>query len=164
MVPGSVKFKGLDKKFYTVTPRERLFVETYLETINGTQSALVAYQVTNKELLEIPKNQLSEKDQIKRNKAENTAHSIANQNLRKPTIKQYMAKILKDEGYVREEVRLEHFKNIKQDRSLSSKNTAIDMFYKLTSEYPTQKSEGEFHEEGKELFADLRKMIKKLAP
>lgn len=52
-----------------ITKKQKEFADAYLETGNGTQSALKAYDTEDY----------------------NTAHSIASENLQKPTVQEYLA-------------------------------------------------------------------------
>jgi len=138
--PRRFKFTGLDDKEYVLTPKQKLWCDVYLEEgANLTIASLEAYKVTNKHLCETPWKLLSRKEVRRRIRAENVAHHIGKQNYGKLPIKRYIDKVLSDEGYTDEVVRVEHFKNIKQDKSLSAKNTAIDMYYKKRSSYAPEK-------------------------
>ena len=129
--PLPYKFKALDKKVYKLTGQQKAWCDIYLEEgANLTIASLETYKVTNKHLCKIPRKLLTDKEKKRRARAEDVAHQIGKENLGKLRIKKYIDKTLSDAGYTDEVVRLEHFKNIKQDRSLSAKNQAIDMYYK----------------------------------
>ena len=131
-----LSFKGLDGKHYTLTPKQKYWCDTYLEEgANLTTASLEVYKVTNKHLCKIPWKLLSDKEKRRRMGAEDVAHQIGKENFGKPRIFNYINKILSDEGYTDDVVQLEHFKNIKQDRSLSAKNAALDMYYKKRGSY-----------------------------
>jgi phage terminase small subunit len=55
-------------KLRRLTKKQRDFANAYIDSGNGTQSALIAYDTTSA----------------------NTAHSIASENLRKPTVREYI--------------------------------------------------------------------------
>ena len=140
--PPTNKFKAPDGKTYTITPQEKIFCDVYLETGgNRTIAALEAYELKNKELCQIEWEQLSIKDQIRRRRVENTAASIGSRKVRRGKIQAYLDTVLENQGWVDKEVKLEHFKNIKQVENISASNKAIDMYYKLKSKYPKEKLE-----------------------
>jgi len=137
-----VTFKALDGNQYSLTAKEQMFARIYLETAgNQTIAALEAYEITNKQLCAIPWEQLNENDKIKRRKAEAAAGALGLQKYRKLQVRAYIDMLLAEKGYVENEVHLEHFKNIKQTKSLSAKNVAIDMYYKLKGDYAAAKVE-----------------------
>ena len=152
-------FKGLDEVVYRITPKEQIFCEVWLETVNQTASALEAYDVKDKLLCEIRWEELGENDKIKRRKAEATAHTIGGQKLRKLAIKAYLDMRLADVGWIGKEVWKEHYKNIRQDDSLAAKNQAIDMYYKAKGEYKPEESG--YKEDIKEFFEGIKSLIKK---
>lgn len=134
--PLPFKFKALDNKYYTLTSKQKHWCDIYLERgANLTIASLQAYDITGKHLSKIRWGLLKVKEKRRRVIAENTAAQIGRDNLRVPKIEKYIDKTLSDEGYTESVVRLEHFKNIKQDRSLAAKNQAIDMYYKKRGEY-----------------------------
>ena len=136
------KFKAPDGKTYTITPKEKIFCDVYLEPRgNQTVAALEAYEIRNKHLCEIDWSKLSTKDKIKRQGAESTAATIGSKKIRKPTIKAYIDTVLTNAGWVEKEVRIKHFDNVTQEKSVSASNKAIDMYYKLKGKYPKEKLE-----------------------
>ena len=138
--PLKFKFKGTDGKSYELTPKQKLWCDVYLtEGMNLTQASLKSYKVTNKYLCKIPWKLLSKAETKNRARAEGTAHELGKDNFGKVVIKEYINKVLSDEGFTDKIVRTEHFKNINQDGNLSVKNTAMDMFYKLRGDYAAQK-------------------------
>ncbi len=158
--PLPFKFKALDGKLYKLTGQQKAWCDVFLEDgTNATISALEAYKVTNKHLCKIRWGLLTEKEKRKRVVAENTAAQIGRDNLRIPKIKRYINKVLSDAGYTDEVVRLEHFKNIKQDENLSAKNQAIDMYYKTVGKYAPEKIE---HGVNEKLEKFLEKQNKRL--
>ncbi len=133
--PMKFRFKALDKKFYTLTRKEKLFVEVYVGGVTGTRAAIVAYDITNKDLLEKPKDSLSSDQIIKRDAAYATARDMGSGNLAKPHILKYLGFLLSKEGVKDSVVDMQHFKVINQGDDLSAKNKAIDMYYKVTGRY-----------------------------
>ena len=153
------RFKGLDGKTYKITPKEQIFCEVWLETVNKTISALEAYEIKNKLLCKIRWSELGERDKIKRRKAEATAVVIGINKLRNVRIKAYLDMRLADAGWVGKEVWKEHYKNIRQEKNLSAKNTAIDMFYKAGGKY--KGDEGGYKEEIEAFFRGIKELVKK---
>ena len=136
------KFKALDGKRYVLTPKQKHWCDVFLEEdTNLTIASLETYKITNKNLCKIPWGSLSDEDRERRARAENTAVQIGRENLRKLQIKNYIYKVLSDEGFTNDKVRLKHFRNMMQDKSISASNTAIDMYYKKTGTYAPEKVE-----------------------
>jgi len=130
------KFKDLDGKTYILTAKQKRWCDVFLEEgANRTIASLQTYKITNQNLCHTQWKFLSKKQKKMRAKAEQTAAVIGQENLRKPAIYAYIQKTLSDQGYTDDVVRVEHFKNIKQDKNLTAKNTAIDMYYKTTQKY-----------------------------
>ncbi len=130
------KFTGLDKKRYSLTAKQKHWCDIFLSAgANGVVASLETYKIANKNLCKIPWEMLKESQQQLRARAENTASHLGRENLRKLPIIKYLHKVLSDEGFTKEKVELQHFKNIVQDKNISASNTAIDMYYKKTGEY-----------------------------
>jgi len=157
IVNSDSKFKGLDGNFYRITPKEKIFCEVWLETTNQTISALEAYDIKNKSLCMVRWTELNERDKIKRRQAEGTVAEIRSHKVRKVEIKAYLDKRLADAGYTGNEIWREHYKNIRQDRNLPAKNTAIDMYYKVKGEYKEKSYAGEIEA----FFEGIRDLAKK---
>ena len=136
------KFKAPDGKTYTITPKEKIFCDVYLETGgNKTIAILEAYELRNKELCQIEWERLSTIDKIRRQRVENNAASMGSRKSRKVKIIAYIDTVLGNQGWVDKEVKVEHFKNIKQVENVNASNRAIDMYYKLKGKYPKEKLE-----------------------
>jgi len=116
-------FKGLDGKRYTITRKQKVFADYWLDFNNtGTDAAIKAgYGAT--------------KGGINRS----IAASIASENLRKLHIINYITWQLKECGLTDELVEKHHIIALTQLSDLGAKNKAIDMFYRLRSKYPPQK-------------------------
>jgi len=154
------KFKALDGKTYKLTGKQNHWCDIFLEEdSNLTIASLETYKITNKSLSKRPWGMLSDKDKEKRARAENTAAQIGRENLRKLQIKKYIYKVLSDEGFTDDKVRLKHFRNMMQDGNISASNTAIDMYYKKTGGYAPEKVE---HGVSEKLEKFLEKQNKKL--
>lgn len=155
-------FKGLDGKQYHLTLKQKQWADRYLEEgANLTIASLEVYKITNKHLHYTNWKFLTDNEKKSRATAEHTAASIGRENLRKPAIYNYINKILNDAGYTEDVVRLEHFKNIKQDSNLTAKNQAIDMYYKKMGKYPRDEGEKDFYEKASEFFDGVRKALPK---
>ena len=82
--PLPYKFKALDGKSYTLTPKQKHWCDVFLEEdTNLTIASLETYKITNKNLCRIPWRLLIDKDKEKRARAENTAAQVGRENLRK---------------------------------------------------------------------------------
>jgi len=158
--PLPFKFKALDGKLYKLTGKQKAWCDIFLEEdANLTIASLETYKIANKHLSRIPWKLLSDNDKTKRMRAENTAAQIGRENLRKPQISKYIHKVLDDEGFTGEKVRLKHFRNMMQERNISASNKAIDMYYKKTGGYAPEKVE---HGVNKKLEEFLEKQNKRL--
>ena len=101
-----------------LTLKQRRFVKAYVETGNGTEAAMRAYDTTDR----------------------HTAHAIASENLKKKSIRRHMRALLDAEGLSNRKLVmiLGHFlahydsPNLKE-RALALK--ALDMIYKLKGMY-----------------------------
>lgn len=116
-------FKGLDGKRYTITRKQKIFADYWLDFNNtGTDAAIKAgYGAT--------------KGGINRS----IAASIASENLRKLHIINYITWKLKECGMTDELVEKHHLITLTQLNDLGAKNRSIDMFYKLRGKYPAEK-------------------------
>lgn len=158
--PLPFKFKALDSKLYKLTGQQKAWCDIFLEEdANFTFASLETYKITNKHLSRISWKLLSDKDKTKRMRAENTAAQIGRQNFRKLQIKKYIHKVLADEGFTEDKIRLKHFKNIMQDKNISASNQAIDMYYKKTGGYAPEKMEYGVNEKLEKFFEKQNKRL-----
>jgi hypothetical protein len=102
----------------SLTIKQRRFVRTYVETGNGTQAAVIAYDTDDP----------------------HTAHSIASENLRKPAIQVAVAELLDANGLSDRKLAELHahylglaYSDDVQEKALGLK--ALDMAYKLKGAY-----------------------------
>lgn len=100
-----------DGKTYTMTMKERLFADYYLEFFgNGVQAVFNAgYDVKNARV----------------------AAAIAYENLRKPHIIGYINSLLEERGFNDDNVEKQHMFILQQHADLKVKAKAIEMYYKL---------------------------------
>jgi hypothetical protein len=105
-----------------LTLKQRRFVKHYVESGNGTESALVAYATQDPD----------------------TAHAIASENLRKPGIRHAVEVLLDAEGLSDRKLRtlLAHYLALyrsddPREKALGLK--ALDMAFKLTGAYAPEK-------------------------
>lgn len=119
-----------------LTMKQEIFCQEWVDTVgNGTLAALKAFDIEDKELLEIDVKDRTP-EQIKRvNQVFNTAAVMANEYLRKPNISQRIDQILDERGFNDGSVKREHFKVLKQDEDLGTKMRAISDYYKLKGKY-----------------------------
>ncbi|MBM3253098.1 MAG: hypothetical protein FJZ16_02445 [Candidatus Omnitrophica bacterium] len=155
--PLSFTFKANNGETYKVTPKEKRFCEMILETNgNGTVSALESYDIPNKELCKTPYSMLNVENKKKRKAAENVAATIAHRELRKVKIRKYIDYLLDQYGFTDDKVKLEHFKLMNQDKSLTDKARGIEMYYKIKGKFEDKGNEGEI----KEFFEGIRNLVK----
>ena len=158
--PRRTRFKALDGKFYFLTSKQKYWCEVYLEEgTNLTIASLESYKVTNKHLCKIPWKLLTDNEKRRRLAAENTATQIGKENLRKPQISKYIDKVLADAGYTDKRVKLKHFENMMQSKSISASNQAIDMYYKAGGKY--KDDDRGYKEEIEAFFKGVKALVKK---
>jgi hypothetical protein len=121
--PKYFMFKSANNVTYKLTEKEKKFCELYSQFgASGIDAVIKAgYKA----------------------KTNNTAYSIASENLRKPKILAYVNLLYKTYNFTDEEVMREHWFLIKQHQSLSNKARAIDMFYKKMGFYSPGKQESD---------------------
>jgi len=101
--------KGAITKASTISPKERIFIDTLIKTKNATQSALKAYDTTD----------------------ENVAGSIGSENLTKPKIRAEIQRLLGDNDVKIEEIFSVHKRNMLQDKHLPTSQKAVGDFYDI---------------------------------
>jgi len=108
-------FTAANNVIYRLTEKEKSFCEIYCQFgVSGIEAVREAgYKATTN----------------------NTAYSIASENLRKPKIMAYIDSLYKEYKFTDEDVMREHLFLIKQHQSLSNKARAIDMYYKKKGLY-----------------------------
>lgn len=104
-----------------MTLKQRLFIKKYLENKgNGTQAAMDVYNVKNA----------------------NTAHSIASENLRKPTIRREIELALEAKGltdeYISELLRKATVAGLGQKATNSDSLRGIEMMLKVKGAFPSK--------------------------
>ena len=112
-------FRGLDGKDYRLTPKQRMFADHFLTSLNGVQSVKKVYATNDP----------------------NTAANIASDNLRKPNIVAYLSMRLEKVGISVEETMGHLGYLVRQFQDLSAKGKGIDMALKVFSKYGPQKVE-----------------------
>lgn len=120
------KYMGLDGVEYSMTLKEKKFVELYMQGgANGTQAVIDAgYDVYNKKTGAINRN---------------LAAVIAYELLRKPHIYSFVNVLMDQYGFNDGNVERQHMFLLNQDADLTAKRGAVDMFYKLKGKYAPEK-------------------------
>lgn len=110
-----------DGKTYTLTLKEKLFCDSYLDFKgNGVQAVFEAgYECKNAIV----------------------AAAIAHENLRKPHLIAYVNSKLEEFGFNDDEAYKQHLYLMNQHADLKSKAKAIDMYYKLKGSYAPEKKD-----------------------
>lgn len=125
-------FVGKDGKNYSLSEKQKLFVEKYLEFKgNGVDAVIEAgYDVFKKDKKGNP---------LYPNRK--MAAVVSAQNLVKLNIIAYKNLLLEEYGFTSEAVHEQHLFLINQDANLSAKSKGVDMFYKLKGSYAPEKHE-----------------------
>lgn len=98
-----------------LTSKQTLFIKHYVGGMSGKRAAILAgYSARSAEV-------------------------IASENLRKPKIRAEIARLLRSIGISDMHLRIEHAKLLRQDKNLSMKAKALDMFYKIRGSYKQPK-------------------------
>lgn len=127
-----------------VTLKQEIFCQSWVDSIgNGTQSALIAFDIIGKELLDAedppkPKDKESIKEweeeikllRLEKKRIFNVAGAMATECLRKPNVIKRIDEILEERGFNDDSVKREHFKLIKSSKD-EVRMRAIDSYYKL---------------------------------
>lgn len=115
----------------SITLKQEMFCQAWVDEIgNGTQAALIAFDIDGKDLLTIEEKDRTEEQKIKIKKACNVAGVMANDSLRNIKIRRRIDEIIEERGLNDEAVKREHFKLITQSKD-EVKMRAIDSYYKL---------------------------------
>lgn len=123
-----------------LTLKQQKWVSLTAETLNPTEAARRVYDIKN----------------------DDTAKSIASENLAKPYLQQALDAKMLELGIDEHFLLTEHKKIIEQDRNLPAKNTAIDMAYRLKGVYAAEKHSN-FNLNIPQTVEELEKEIKLLA-
>lgn len=127
-----------------VTLKQEIFCQSWVDTVgNGTRSALIAFDIENKEVIDeddqpkpLDKSLIKKwEEEIKLLKKEkkrifNVAGAMATECLRKPNIIKRIDEILEERGFNDDAVKREHFKLLSNSKD-EVKIRAIDSYYKL---------------------------------
>jgi len=110
-----------DGKTYTMTLKEQLFCDYYLEFKGDGVDAVyeAGYEVKNAKV----------------------AAAISYENLRKPNLIAYIDSKLEECGFNDESVKKQHLFLLNQHADFKTKAKAIDMFYRLKGDYAPEKKE-----------------------
>ena len=118
-----------------VTMKQEIFCQEWVDQVgNGTQSALIAFDIEDKDVLNIPESDRTPEQEELAKRVYNTAASIAREYLRKPQVNKRIDTILDERGFNNEEVKKEHFKILKYGKD-EVKMRAISDYYKLKGKY-----------------------------
>ena len=99
--------------------KQKAFIKEAVKTLNPTEAIVRSYDVKNRVV----------------------AKSMASENLAKPYLKEALEQAMEEQGITDDLLLKEHKKVIIQSKHLPSKNTAIDMAYKLKGSYAPDKKQ-----------------------
>lgn len=126
------KFTGQDGLEYSITFKEKLFVEAYLTFRGNSVDAIISagYDIRKKDQNGQRINGLYNRK---------LASVIAYELLKKPQITSYIKTLYEKYGYTDEAVERELLYMINQQADLKTKAKAIDMYLNLKAKYPAKK-------------------------
>jgi hypothetical protein len=114
-----------------LTLKQEIFCQTWVDTTgNGTHAALSAFDIENKELLDISPDKRTDEEKILCDIAYKIASSMGTEYLRKPSIIKRIDEILESRGFNDDAVKREHFKLLAGAKD-EVRMRAIDSYYKL---------------------------------
>ena len=127
-----------------VTLKQEIFCQAWVDSVgNGTQSALIAFDIVGKEIIDEddplkPTNKELVKEweeeikllRLEKKRIFNVAGAMATECLRKPNVIKRIDEILEERGFNDDSVKREHFKLIKSSKD-EVRMRAIDSYYKL---------------------------------
>ena len=141
-----LKFTALNGKEYTLTVKQRLFCELYLESMGDRYNSVIeaGYDIYDK----------------RGNVKPNAVRKQASENLTKPFILEFLKTKYSEYGFTDENVMKEHLTLINQQADLGAKAKGIDMYYKVKGQYAEDKNDAK----AVDFVTDLLKRASKLLP
>lgn len=142
----TLKYKALNGKEYTLTVKQKLFCEYYLESMGDRYNAVIeaGYDIYD----------------IRGNVKPSLVRSQAHENLTKPSILEFLKTKYSEYGFTDENVMKEHLTLINQQSDLGAKAKGIDMYYKVKGQYAEDKNDAK----AVDFVTDLLKRASKLLP
>lgn len=124
-----------------VTMKQEVFCQEYIDSVgNGTRAAIKAFDIKNKEVVDVREKDRTDAQVRKYELVINTAATMANEYLRKPNIIKRIDDILEERGFTDETVKREHYKLIRYSEP-SIRMKAIESYYKLKGKNAAEKVE-----------------------
>lgn len=139
-----VKDKIKKPKILKLNYKQELFCRYYIETCgNKTKSALLAFSITNRELAlaMIEGEKLSDAQKTLATAGYFVGSVMGSEYFEKPHIKQRIEELIETEYFTDGITKREHVKILLQDKDLSTKKGAIEMYYKLKGKFAPEKQE-----------------------
>lgn len=155
----SFTFKDKAGKEVTITGKQKLWADVFIESSNGTYSALASYDLPNTELYDKSTADLDDEQKLKKKTLEWKAATIGKENRRNIKIIKYIDYVLDKYEFTDEKVKMEHFKIINQDMDYGDKAKGIDMYYKVKGKYAPEKIKNEYSEKVEEALDKISKML-----
>lgn len=131
-------------KFVKLPYKQELFCRYYIETCgNKTKSALLSFDINNRQrALEMMDGQKLTDAQKELAMASYFVGSVmGSEYFEKPGIKKRIEELIETEYFTDGVTKREHVKILLQDRDLSTKKGAIEMYYKLKGKFAPEKTE-----------------------
>lgn len=132
------KTEEIKPTFIKLPYKQELFCRYFIETSgNKTHSALLAFDVKNRELglKLLNKEYLKDDELLLANRAYFCASVMGCEYFEKPKIKKRVDELIENEYFTDGIAKREHTKILLQDKDLSTKKGAIEMYYKLKGKF-----------------------------
>ena len=119
-----------------VTPKVEKFCQAWVDFGgNAQKAALEAFDVDNEKLREIPPHELTDEQATTLRAAEKTASVMSGKYMRKMNTLERIDQILEERGLTDQIIKQEHFKVIKQDGDLKTKQRGIADYYRMMGKF-----------------------------
>lgn len=131
-------------KFLKLPYKQELFCRYYIETCgNKVKSALLAFDITNRDLALGMMDGMKYADEDLRNAqlAYITGSTMGCEYTEKLSVKERIEELIEKEYFTDGVVKREHTKMILQEKDLSTKKGAVEMYYKLKGKFAPEKTE-----------------------
>lgn len=152
--------KDKDEGIIRLTVKQEMFCQAWIDFLgNQTQASLFAFDVKDKELLEIDKKDRTDEQKLLIKTVYVTASNIGSEYFRKPLVRERIDQIIDERGFNDKAVKREHFKLLTGSNEDGTRMRAISEYYKLKGKYQAEKTELGASPELVEALERMRKIL-----